>query len=187
MKTVLSVIVGSRLHGTATPESDYDYRGVFMNDIEDILSPFRSPKENSWIEGEADETYVGGKRKGMRGRGAAGKTVVFGKLERATKRVNTAIVPNVKAVSLLPHFTDNVAKGTKLITDELRSYRKIVKILDVQHDTVNHGAAQELQDATQAKLDAANKAKQLRKELCTQFHLQRASGGYFVQATAPCL
>lgn len=93
-------------------------------------------------EVEADETYVGGKRKGMRGRGAAGKTVVFGKLERGTKKVNATIVPNVKAVSLLPHFQDNVAKGTKLITDELRSYRKIVKILDVQHESVNHGAGQ---------------------------------------------
>ncbi len=31
---------------------------------------------------EADETYIGGKRPGKRGRGAAGKTVVFGMLER---------------------------------------------------------------------------------------------------------
>ena len=29
MKIILSTIVGSRLHGTATPESDFDYRGVF--------------------------------------------------------------------------------------------------------------------------------------------------------------
>ena len=56
MKTILSVIVGSRLHGTATPESDYDYRGVFVVPIEDILSPFRTSKENSWVEGETDNT-----------------------------------------------------------------------------------------------------------------------------------
>jgi hypothetical protein len=30
MKIILSTIVGSRLHGTATPESDHDYRGVFV-------------------------------------------------------------------------------------------------------------------------------------------------------------
>lgn len=56
MRTILSTIVGSRLHGTATPDSDYDYRGVFMNTIEDIISPFRSPKEASWVEGEMDNT-----------------------------------------------------------------------------------------------------------------------------------
>ena len=31
---------------------------------------------------EADETYIGGKRPGTRGRGADGKTIVFGMLER---------------------------------------------------------------------------------------------------------
>lgn len=31
---------------------------------------------------EADETYVGGVRRGKRGRGAAGKTPVFGVVER---------------------------------------------------------------------------------------------------------
>lgn len=99
-------------------------------------------------EVEADETYVGGKRKGRRGRGAAGKTVVFGKLERGTKRVSASIVPNVKAATLLPHFTDSVAKGTKLITDELRSYRKIASIVQMDHDTVNHGAGQYVKDLT---------------------------------------
>lgn len=93
-------------------------------------------------EVEADETMVGGKRKGRRGRGAAGKTVVFGKLERGSKRVSAAIVPNVKAATLLPHFTDSVAKGTKLITDELKSYRKIARIEGMEHDTVNHGAGE---------------------------------------------
>jgi transposase len=35
---------------------------------------------------EADETYIGGRRRGgKRGRGAAGKTVVFGLVERAGK------------------------------------------------------------------------------------------------------
>lgn len=56
MKTILSVIVGSRLHGTASPDSDYDYRGVFLAPIEDLLSPFRQPKETSWIEGDTDDT-----------------------------------------------------------------------------------------------------------------------------------
>lgn len=79
-------------------------------------------------EVEADETYIGGHRSGTRGRGAKSKTVVFGTLQRKGK-LNTAIVPNVKAKTLAPHIMDNVAKGTDLITDELQSYKKIATIL----------------------------------------------------------
>lgn len=54
---ILSTVVGSRLHGTASPDSDYDYRGVFTVPIIDILSPFREVKEAHWVEGkEADDT-----------------------------------------------------------------------------------------------------------------------------------
>ena len=115
---------------------------VKIKEMMQELPPFMSG------EVEADETMVGGRRKGRRGRGAAGKTVVFGKLERSTKRVSTAIVPNVKAATLLPHFTDNVAKGTKLITDELKSYRKIARIEGMEHDTVNHGSGQYVKGTT---------------------------------------
>ena len=49
---------------------------------------------------EADETYIGGKpRGGKRGRGAPGKTVVFGIVERAGK-VLTRVVPNVRRRTL---------------------------------------------------------------------------------------
>ena len=90
---------------------------------------------------EADETAVGGKRHGKRGRGAEGKTIVFGALQRKGM-MNAAIVPNVKAKTLMPYLEDNVAKGSKLMTDELRSYKKIATLLDMEHDTVNHGAKQ---------------------------------------------
>ncbi len=99
-------------------------------------------------EVEADETYVGGKRKGKRGRGAAGKTIVFGTLERESGSIQTAIVPNVKAVTLLPHFQDNIAKGTRLITDELRSYKKIAGIIDIEHNTVTHGSGEYVRGST---------------------------------------
>ena len=48
---------------------------------------------------EADESYFGGRRKGMRGRGAAGKIAVFGLLKRGGK-VYTAIIPNAKTPDL---------------------------------------------------------------------------------------
>lgn len=56
MKTILSVVVGSRLHGLAKEDSDYDIRGVFMHPIKDIVSPFQNLKNTSWIEGDEDNT-----------------------------------------------------------------------------------------------------------------------------------
>lgn len=44
-------------------------------------------------EVEVDESYFGGRRKGKRGRGAAGKNAVFGLLKRNGK-VYTVAVPN---------------------------------------------------------------------------------------------
>jgi len=49
---ILTTIVGSRLHGTATPESDEDIRGVFMVSPIEIISPFRTVKDSHWVEGE---------------------------------------------------------------------------------------------------------------------------------------
>jgi len=56
MKTILSVVVGSRLHGLYTTKSDYDIRGIFIHPIKDIISPFKNPKNTSWIEGDVDNT-----------------------------------------------------------------------------------------------------------------------------------
>ena len=50
MKMILSTIVGSRLHGTHNEDSDYDYRGVFIAPLSDILSPFKDPKDTHWVE-----------------------------------------------------------------------------------------------------------------------------------------
>lgn len=55
-KEIAKVLVGSRLHGTYRPDSDYDYRGIYMSGITDKLSPFRKEKTTSWIEGNEDDT-----------------------------------------------------------------------------------------------------------------------------------
>jgi transposase-like protein len=54
---------------------------------------------------EVDETYIGGRRAGVRGRGAANKTIVFGMLQRKGQ-VMTKIVPNVAN----PSFANRVKK-----------------------------------------------------------------------------
>jgi transposase len=86
---------------------------------------------------EIDETYVGGRRSGTRGRGAYGKTIVFGMLERGGQ-VMTKIVPNVTGKILKPIIEENVAKGSTVHTDELRSYKGLERV-GYDHQTVSHG------------------------------------------------
>lgn len=56
MEIITKVLVGSRLHGLNTPESDYDYRGIHIHDLKEVLSPFKTIKNTSWIEGDVDNT-----------------------------------------------------------------------------------------------------------------------------------
>lgn len=71
---------------------------------------------------ELDETYVGGRRSGgKRGRGAEGKTIVFGMKERGGRMV-TEVVPNVKKATLREATLRNVEPGAIVSTDELMSY-----------------------------------------------------------------
>lgn len=55
-KILAKVVVGSRLHNTNTPDSDWDYRGIHISPIKDLISPFRTLKNTSWIEGDEDNT-----------------------------------------------------------------------------------------------------------------------------------
>lgn len=59
-------------------------------------------------EVEADESYFGGKRKGKRGRGAAGKVPVFGLLKRNGK-VYAVVIENSKASTLIPIVKEKVS------------------------------------------------------------------------------
>lgn len=54
MQIIRKVIVGSRLHGVYNDDSDYDYRGVHLLNIKDLLSPYRKTKTTNWMEGDED-------------------------------------------------------------------------------------------------------------------------------------
>jgi transposase len=87
-------------------------------------------------EVEADESYFGGKRKGKRGRGSAGKVAVFGLLKRGGK-VYTAIIPNVKTETLLPIIEQKVQPDSIVYTDTFRSYNAL-DISEFHHMRINH-------------------------------------------------
>ncbi len=85
---------------------------------------------------ETDETYVGGRHRGA-GRGyKANKTVVFGMVERGGD-VMAEVVPNVRKKTLQPIIEQNVAVGSTVHADELRSYLSLAKA-GYTHRTVNH-------------------------------------------------
>lgn len=56
MKILAKVLVGSRLHGLHREDSDYDYRGIHIHSLQDKLSPFKTLKNTTWIEGDEDNT-----------------------------------------------------------------------------------------------------------------------------------
>ncbi len=90
---------------------------------------------------EIDETYIGGRKpkiKGFTGRGAKGKTVVMGILERDGE-VFTKVVPSAGRKSLIPPIIERLKVGTRISTDEWGPYR-ILKRLGYDHETVNHSA-----------------------------------------------
>ena len=84
---------------------------------------------------ELDESYVGGVRKGPRGRGAKGKSVVFGLLER-DGRVYTKVVESVSAETLMTHIQAHTRKGLVYYTDAFRGYQSLQRY--GKHLFVNH-------------------------------------------------
>lgn len=55
-KTIVKALVGSRAHGLAKPDSDWDWRGVFIAPTRDILlAPLGvQVKDTGWFEGSGD-------------------------------------------------------------------------------------------------------------------------------------
>jgi transposase-like protein len=85
---------------------------------------------------EADETYIGGRHLGKRGRGSENKTIVFGITQRGGKLVAKKI-GNIKSSTLIPIIKENVVPNAIIYTDELRSYNKLDKIGFI-HEVINH-------------------------------------------------
>ena len=91
-------------------------------------------------EVEVDESYFGAKRvKGKRGRGAGGKTIVFGIYKRNGK-VFTEIVPDVQRKTLQAIIRGRVSVETVIHSDHWRGYNGLVDIGYPKHFRVNHSA-----------------------------------------------
>jgi transposase-like protein len=92
---------------------------------------------------EADEAYIGGRRKAgvhFRGRGAKGKTIVFGMKERGGRMI-ADVVPDVTTASLRGKVLRNIEPGSIVSTDELGSYF-LLEGDGYKHGRVKHAAKQ---------------------------------------------
>ena len=88
-------------------------------------------------EFELDESYFGARRvRGKRGRGAAGKTPVFGLLKR-DGNVYVQVVKNCSKESLLPIIQGKILEGSTIHTDGWKAYDGLI-LNGYDHYRVHH-------------------------------------------------
>ena len=99
---------------------------------------YKNSKESVDFAGEIelDESYFGGVRKGKRGRGAGGKTPVFGILKRGGK-VYTSIIKDAKSETLYPIIQSKVRPDSVVYTDYWAGYN-ILDVSEFKHYRINH-------------------------------------------------
>jgi len=92
-------------------------------------------------EVEVDESYFGARRvRGKRGRGASGKTIVFGLLKRERLMSTEEIVPDCKKATLQAIIRGRVAPDVVIHSDGWRGYDGLVDVGYSKHFGVAHGA-----------------------------------------------
>lgn len=108
------------------------YTGVSRNSINKLFQKIRvriaeiSIYGREYGEFEVDESYFGARRvRGKRGRGAAGKTPVFGILKRDGK-VYVNVVKNCTREQLMPIIEGKVLEGSTIYSDGWKSYDGLI-------------------------------------------------------------
>ncbi len=108
--------------------------GINRNTVNRYYNTFREHilswqyKEVMRLSGEieVDESYFGARRvRGKRGRGAAGKTPVFGLLKRGGK-VFVTVVASVSRAALLPIIEGKVLEGSTIYSDGWKAYDGLI-------------------------------------------------------------
>lgn len=87
---------------------------------------------------EIDETYIGGKSHGKRGRGSENKTAIIGAVQRKGE-IRAKVVSNTRSSSVKPFVRQNIKIDSQVMTDEYRAYTYLSQN-GYYHNTVNHSA-----------------------------------------------
>ena len=110
----------------------------YFHRLREIISHHLEEDADAVLSGEieVDESYFGGRRKGKRGRGAAGKVPVFGLLKRGGK-VYTKIIPDASSATLYPIIEKKVVPDSIVYSDSWRGYN-VLDVSDFKHFRINH-------------------------------------------------
>ena len=112
--------------------------GYYYHRLREIIFLNLSQEAEEYFGGEVevDESYFGGRRKGKRGRGAAGKVPVFGLLKRGGK-VYTKIIPDAGSGTLIPIIQGKVKPDSIVYSDCWRGYNAL-DVSEFKHYRINH-------------------------------------------------
>ena len=110
----------------------------YYNRLRVIISEHLEEDASEFLSGEVevDESYFGGRRKGKRGRGAGGKTPVFGLLKRGG-RVYTKIIPDARGETLMPIIQEKVIPDSIVYSDCWQGYN-VLDVSEFRHYRINH-------------------------------------------------
>jgi len=109
----------------------------YFNIFREKIAKFSCERGCESGEFELDESYFGARRvRGKRGRGAAGKTPVFGLLKRDGK-VFVTVVKNCSRASLLPIIQGKILEGSTIHSDGWKAYDGLI-LNGYDHYRVHH-------------------------------------------------
>ena len=110
----------------------------YFHRLREIIAYELEQESNEVFDGEieVDESYFGGRRKGKRGRGAAGKIPVFGLLKRGGN-VYTKIIPDASSTTLMPIIKRKVIPDSIVYSDCWRGYN-VLDVSEFKHYRINH-------------------------------------------------
>ena len=115
---------------------------IFLRIRQRVAAECERASPYSGCEVEVDESYFGARRvRGKRGRGASGKTIVFGIFKR-NGCVYTEVVPDCRKRTLQAVIRGRVALDTVIHSDGWRGYDGLVDVGYSKHFRVDHGRAQ---------------------------------------------
>ena len=116
----------------------YHSARLYYQKIRQVIAYHLEQESAGYFAGEVelDESYFGGVRKGKRGRGAAGKVIVFGLLKRGGK-VYAKVVEDTRTSTLMPIIERKITLDSIVYTDCYRSYNAL-DVSGFHHYRINH-------------------------------------------------